>query len=122
MKLREGGRVVSMAVIVAVAVNSDGRREILGITVMPSEAETFFPNREAVVRLVGALMLEQNDECAVSRRYMPVEKLTGLCDDRPGGSIIVRVRMAQFIGRPNLDDAKHGFHERGLAPRRSGVT
>ncbi len=40
MKLREGGRIVSMAVIVAVAVNSDGRREILGITVMPSEAFT----------------------------------------------------------------------------------
>ena len=224
VKLREGGRIVSMAVIVAVAVNTDGRREILGITVMPSEAETFwadflrsltrrglrgvqlvisdaheglkaaarkvlgagwqrcrvhfqrnllarvakthkpvvsavvktvfaekdrdqahtrwrevadslrdrfrdvaelmdeaehdvlayvdfdeslrsklhstnplervnkeikrrtnvvgiFPNREAVIRLVGALMLEQNDEWAVSRRYMPVEKLTGVCED-----------------------------------------
>jgi len=42
VKLRKGGRIVSMAVIVAVAVNSDGRREILGITVMPSEAETFW--------------------------------------------------------------------------------
>jgi transposase-like protein len=224
VKLREGGRIVSMAVIVAVAVNTDGRREILGITVMPSEAETFwadflraltrrglrgvqmvisdahgglkaaarkvpgagwqrcrvhfrrnllarvgktnepavsavvkpvfaekdrdqaharwrevadslrerfrhvaepmdeaepevlaympfddslraklhganppervnkeikrrtnvvgiFPNRDAVVRLVGALMLEQNDEWAVSRRYMPVEKLTAMSDD-----------------------------------------
>lgn len=40
-----------------------------------------FPNREAVIRLVGALMLEQNDEWAVSRRYMPVEKLAGVCDD-----------------------------------------
>jgi len=42
VKLREGGRIVSMAVIVAVGVNTDGRREILGITVMPSEAETFW--------------------------------------------------------------------------------
>jgi len=31
-----------MAVIVAVAVSTDGRREVLGITVMPSEAETFW--------------------------------------------------------------------------------
>ena len=42
VKLREGGRVASMAVIVAVALNSDGQRENLGITVMPSEAETFW--------------------------------------------------------------------------------
>ena len=47
-----------------------------------------FPNREAVTRLVGALMLEQNDEWAVSRRYMPVEKLTGLCDDVEAATMI----------------------------------
>jgi transposase-like protein len=40
-----------------------------------------FPNRVAVVRLVGALMLEQNDEWAVSRRYVPVEKPTAMCDN-----------------------------------------
>jgi len=40
-----------------------------------------FPNDRAVVRLVGALMLEQNDEWAVSRRYMSLESLVSLSDD-----------------------------------------
>lgn len=42
IKVREGGRIVSRAVIVAVAVNSDGKREVLGIATGPSEAETFW--------------------------------------------------------------------------------
>lgn len=231
VKLRENHRIVSMAIIVAVAVNMDGRREVLGITVMPTEAETFwsdflrsltrrglrgvklvisdsheglkaaaakvlaaswqrcrvhflrnllsrvgrnhqpmvsalvrtvfaqrdrqdahvqwrevadklrdnfpdaaslmndaehdvlaymaferdlhtkihstnplerlnkeikrrtnvvgiFPNRAAVVRLVGALMVEQNDEWAVSRRYVSMESLKEICDEDHGAAMI----------------------------------
>lgn len=38
--VRRNGRIVSVAVIVAVGVNTDGRREVLGMDVGPSEAET----------------------------------------------------------------------------------
>ncbi|WP_141504942.1 transposase, partial [Rhizobium sp. L9] len=35
-----------------------------------------FPNDEAIVRLVGALLLEQNDEWAVQRaRYLTLETM-----------------------------------------------
>jgi putative transposase len=40
-----------------------------------------FPNQRAVIRLVGALMLIQNDEWAVSRRYMSLESLAPVSDD-----------------------------------------
>ena len=42
VKARDGGRIVSRAVIVAVAVNEDGKREVLGVATGPSEAETFW--------------------------------------------------------------------------------
>ena len=42
VKTRQNGRVVSVAVIIAVGVNSDGRREVLGMDVGASEAETFW--------------------------------------------------------------------------------
>jgi transposase-like protein len=42
VKVREQGRIVSVAVIVAVAVNGDGRREVLGVSIGVSEAETFW--------------------------------------------------------------------------------
>jgi transposase-like protein len=42
LKVRQAGRIVSVAVTIAVGVNSDGRREVLGMAIGPSEAEVFW--------------------------------------------------------------------------------
>ena len=42
LKVREGGRIVSHAVIIAVGVNEDGKREVLGVATGLSEAEAFW--------------------------------------------------------------------------------
>ncbi len=42
MRFPWGGRIISRAVIMAVAVNEDGKREVLGVATGPSEAETFW--------------------------------------------------------------------------------
>jgi putative transposase len=42
LKVREGGRIVSVAAIIAVAVDTEGRREIVGLGLGPSEAEPFW--------------------------------------------------------------------------------
>ena len=42
VKTREAGRIVSVAVIIAVAVNTDGQRQVLGMKVGASEAEPFW--------------------------------------------------------------------------------
>ena len=40
-----------------------------------------FPNEAAIRRLVGALLLEQNDEYAIQKRYMSLESMAGLSEN-----------------------------------------
>jgi putative transposase len=41
-----------------------------------------FPNERSIIRLVGAMMIEQNDEWSLQRRYMQLEGLQSLCKNQ----------------------------------------
>jgi transposase-like protein len=48
----------------------------------PTEFVGIFPNEAAIIRLLGAILLEQNDECAVQRaRYITLESIAPVGDD-----------------------------------------
>src|SRR3954470_7184273 len=63
MKVREGGRVIKIAVMVATGVNADGYREILGVATSTSESgpggDTFF--KDLVARGLNGVALVASD-------------------------------------------------------------
>ena len=63
VKVRDGGRVVSMAVVIAIGVDGDGQREVLGLDVGPSEDGAFWLGflRGLVARGLGGVQLVSSD-------------------------------------------------------------
>lgn len=63
LKVREGGRVVSVAAIIAMAVNREGRREIVGLHMGPNESETFWSEflRQLLRRGLSGVQLVVSD-------------------------------------------------------------
>jgi len=62
-----------------------------------------FPNRQAVIRLVGAILAEQTDEWAVTKRYMSVESLRALRRTGPS-DYDPRPAMNAALEAPQDDD------------------
>jgi len=62
--------------------STNGLERLNGEVKRRTEVIGIFPNEDAVKRLVGAILLEQNDEWAVQRsRFMTLESLATLSDD-----------------------------------------
>jgi putative transposase len=84
VKVRQNGRSVSVAVIVAVGVNSDGRREVLGMDNGPSEGETFWTAllRKLARRGLRSIKLVVSDAHEATRPPSP------RCFTRPGSAAV----------------------------------
>jgi putative transposase len=72
LKVRQDGRVVSMAVVIAIGVNAEGRREVLGLDVGPSEEEAFWQQflRRLVERGLAGVQLVTSDAHAGLKRAL----------------------------------------------------
>ena len=72
LKVRQNGRVVSMAVVIAISVTAEGRREVLGLDVGPSEEEAFWEQflRGLVERGLTGVQLVISDAHAGLKRAL----------------------------------------------------
>ena len=63
LKVRENGRIVPKAVILAIGVNSEGRREVMGMTIGDSESEVFWTDflRSLIQRGLSGVQLAISD-------------------------------------------------------------
>jgi transposase-like protein len=136
VKARVGGRVLSTAVIIAVGVNADGRREVLGVGTGPSEAEAFwldFLRKLADRGLRGVKLVVADDHKglrAAAARVFHAGIVTGTCGVPPSRAIgysdgvdLVRPSPVPAGRHPAGDPALPALHAelpgRGGAPGRA---
>ena len=128
VKVRQAGRIVSVAVTVAVAVNDQGRREVLGMAIGVSEAETFWTEfrrglrgvqlvisddhkglKAAATRILGATwqrcrvgLLKKPRDCDSLHRYLVFDlrelRDVGSQGPRPAGAVHHRFASAAGAG------------------------
>ncbi len=69
LKVRRGGRIVSVAVIIAIGVNTDGRREVLGMEIGTSEAEPIWTEFLRKLTRRGSILLQLSSAMPVCRTF-----------------------------------------------------
>jgi transposase-like protein len=120
LKVRQAGRVVSVAVTIAVGMNSDGRREVLGMAIGASEAEIFWTDflRSLARRGLRGVKLVISDahegiKAAVSRVFSATWQRcrvhfarNALAHARKGGRRVVSAFIATAFAQETADAAK----------------
>jgi len=121
LKVRQGGRIVSVAAIIAVAVNTDGRREIIGLGLGPSEAETFWTDflRGLKARGLDGVKLVISDahtglKAAIARVFEATWQRcrvhwirNALAHVPKGQHTVVAAAIRQAFTQPDRDSAGH---------------
>jgi len=120
LKVRQAGRIVSVAVTIAVGVNGDGRREVLGMAIGASEAETFWTDflRSLARRGLRGVKLVISDahegiKAAVSRVFSATWQRcrvhfarNALAHDGRSGRRVVSAFIATAFAQETSDAAK----------------
>lgn len=124
LKVRKGGRIVSVAAIIAVAVNTDGRREIIGLGTGPSEAETFWTEflRGLKARGLDGVKLVISDahtglKAAIARVFEATWQRcrvhwmrNALAHVQKGQHTMVAAAIRQAFNQPDRDSAGETWH------------
>ena len=88
VKVRQNGRIVPVAAIIAISVNNDGRREILGMGIGPTEAEMFWTSfvRKLVRRGLRGVKLVISDvhDTGLSQSDISMSVSSCVVSRRPG--------------------------------------